>query len=177
MLPPGIRSPVRLRPDTGSEGFLLTEAPVPGGGGGEVAAYVWRSSADGSRFQGTPLPDSSLPWLRFQVAGPLLLSEGSTGARPLTLDATPRSGWKTIFLPNVPGARISAAQQGGGTAAFTCPEEVGRWSMLGYRVRSMGGIIAALGLGAACAAVPAILAPFLMRLRRPTRESGTRIGA
>ena len=137
ILPPSVRRPVPLTPIVPDS---LAAMP-PGLTAPEFATTIstWTSStAAGTTWRSATQPATSLPVLRFRVAGDLgtpgrnlrLVVKSAAGEVPVVPEVAPGLRWKTVNVFRPAGAWwIDVADHDDqGWLAFTAPVEVGRWT-------------------------------------------------
>jgi hypothetical protein len=137
ILPPSVRRPVPLTPIVPDS---LAALP-PGLTAPEFATTIstWTlPTAAGTTWRSATQPATSLPVLRFRVAGDLgtpgrnlrLVVKSAAGEVPVVPEVSPGLRWKTVNVFRPPGEWwIDVADHDDqGWLAFTAPVEVGRWT-------------------------------------------------
>lgn len=135
VLPPSMRKPLRLVPDTGCSGFRQERLVTPPGTQPET---VWVSSADQASFESRPL-ESRFSVFRLQfkgsptLHGPFLALRAEDGSESaVEVRAVAGDRWQTVHLSAPAGVskvRLIARIGGQGQVlSFTEPIEIGRYA-------------------------------------------------
>ncbi|MDB6170224.1 MAG: hypothetical protein JWM88_3088 [Verrucomicrobia bacterium] len=153
VMPPSVRRSVPVGNGAPSELPPGLPAPVR-----PVALSTWSLPSHPQRFhwRSALQPDTSLPVLRFRIAGDLgnpdrdgeLLVRSASGEVSVVPDTAPGNRWKTanVFRPAGEWWLEATAPSAGAWFAFTEPVEVGRWTWVAEKLLKYHFVLMAAGL-------------------------------
>lgn len=144
ILPPSVRNPVPVTAGTPAAPSALPSDLAPPAFATVVSTWTAPPTAGDVTWRSATQPATSLPVLRFQVAGDLgapdrnlrLVVKSAAGEVPVVPDTSPGLRWKTVNIFRPQGAWWIELEDhdNHGWFAFTAPVEVGRWTWLSEKL-------------------------------------------
>lgn len=155
LLPPSIRKPVDLTSGSTDTPSVVPPSLLPSPFPIAVSTYSL-STAEPFTWQSATQPDSTLPFLRFRVAGDLgrpdtrlaLSVQTRTAEIPVVPDSVPGERWKNVTVLRPAGPWWIAANDSDANAWFAVaqPVELGRLTWLAEKLLKHHLALAAIGL-------------------------------
>ena len=155
LLPPSIRKPVDLTSGSTDTPSVVPPSLLPSPFPIAVSTYSL-STAEPFTWQSATQPDSTLPFLRFRVAGDLgrpdtrlaLSVQTRTAEIPVVPDSVPGERWKNVTVLRPAGPWWIAANDSDADAWFAVaqPVELGRLTWLAEKLLKHHLALAAIGL-------------------------------
>lgn len=160
IMPPSVRRPVSVvAQGENLPSALPADLSTPAA---PLALSTWGAAAGRFRWRSAVQPATTLPVLRFRLAGDLgaaghplhLVVKSSAGAVDIRPDFAPAERWKTVsvFRPAGPWWLEAEDDDPDGWFAFTAPVEVGRLSWLAEKLLKHHSVVLLAGLGLLAAA-------------------------